>query len=593
MNRTSGERGSGVALWCRRWRAGDVRLRWLVLGFLMLVGSGAVLSRRAWLVVMYPRDGVAVAEALGKFSIIQRPPLVDAEGRRLAMIRTTGRGIEVAVEDAEIGRSYRLLEVWDAEYDPGSAHVYGWGAAGESLAFGMTNGVHLADLGESGGVYRLPPRRGLAGVQWMEGRGWLCLDGDGTLWEYRRGHDGWEEGLRWRLPLQGEPARWLRVLGPGRIAWADQVSVWEGDLETGQWNGIWNGEGGQITSVDYEPARELYLITYTFRTNRVTVCQLIAAGGRDRPRVLAEGDSILDGRWLMGGGGWAYRTVRENRPRVVVRVGGMSGPRRVLDEGAVYHLSTAREGGWLFCHASATNEPPGIWRYDVVKDELECVWWPGEPGVRLPALQPVLTSRAPYGAGHWATFDLVPPANYRKGRKYPLVIGLGTYEWTPIAHGVSAQALARAGAYVALVRYRWDQRRPETVYDHTNHVLAVEAVMRAHPSVDGNRVYLFGFSAGTMPVSALVNMYPGRYRGVMLFNPSEMPKPQPGMTRRILATWGEAEAFPTYAERRELEYCQVGIPFEWHVHPMGRHIIRAKESLKERAVWTLDFVFGS
>ncbi|MEJ5236736.1 MAG: hypothetical protein WHT82_00105 [Limisphaera sp.] len=577
--------------WWRR----NATAGWLGFGLCLVLATLVVSGRRLWLAWEYPRAGVEVAEALGRFSVIQKPPLVDAGGRRLGLIRTTGRGIEVAVVEPAVAREEQLLEIWDGDYDPGTAHVFSWDAEGTRLAFGMTNTVHFWEQG--GGVQRAPVGQGLAGVQWWEGRGWLCLDRGRTLRLFRRTAAGWEEAETWQLPGGEGALRGLRILSPDMIAWVVGPALWRGSLTAREWSEVWRAEAGEVTWVDYEPQRDALLVTYSFRTNRVTTCRLVAVEGLRRgastARVLAEGESILEGQWVMGGEGWAYRTVRNGKPRLRVRAQWLGREREVLEDGAVYSFCTAERGRALFVHGSVTNEPPGVWRYEIGSESLTCAWWPGEPGVALPPLQPVLTARAPYGSGHWAMFDLVPPADYRRGKKYPLVIVLGAYEWTPIAHGVSAQALARAGAYVALVRYRWDQRRIETIYDHTNHVLAVERVMRAHPSVDGDRVYLLGFSAGTLTVNALAEMYPGRYRGLMLCNRGDLPKPQVGLTDRILVTHGEREQWsPAEAARHGAEFCQVGIPMEYHVHPGGRHIIRSKESLRERALWKLDFVFG-
>ncbi|MGA4644476.1 hypothetical protein [Limisphaera sp. 4302-co] len=590
MNRSE----SGMRRWWRLWVSGHVGVCWAVFGLLAVFCSVLVTARRVWIEGTYPREAVAVAEALGRASVLQKPPLVDEAGRRVGMIRTTERGIEVVVLDMETGEEKRLLECPDAFYDPGTAQVFDWRPNGAGLAFGMLQSVHFLDDG-NGEVFPLGEWYG--GVRWMEGRGWMCLRNDGLLRQFRREEGHWQVVREWNLPQLDGGVRSFHVTGRDRIAWADSKSLWEGDLEAGRWQVLWRDDRGQVRSVDYDVGRDLFLVTYSYRTNRRDMAELVAVGGSRATgwggaRVLVEEESVLDGRWLNGGEGWAYRSVRNNRPRGIVRVGGVGGVTRVLEMEAVYGICTAQEGRILFLHGSLTNEPPGLWRYEIGSDRLTCAWWPVERGVALPALQPVLSGRAPWGAGHWATFDLVPPAGYRRGKKYPLVIGLGTYEWTPIAHGVSAQALARAGAYVALVRYRWNQSRVETVYEHTNHVLAVERVMREHPSVDGGRVYLYGFSAGTLVVCRLAEMYPGRYRGLMVFNPSDLPEPVEGLTRRVLATAGQTESMERRFRRWEEELCKVGIPFEWHEHPDGQHIIRAKASLRERAVWTLDFVFG-
>lgn len=570
--------------------------RWVVFGALVVLCSLAVTGRRLWVWATYPRKAIAVAEALGHVSILQKPPLVDESGNWAALVRTTERGIEIAVVDLRDGRSQSLAETPDGQYHANLTQLLGWRSNGPELAY-CIGGLMEVWNADRGRVRTMNPGGKPVGMQWMEGRGWLCVTSDGRLQQHSFEPGAGRGGQEWLLPVHAGEVRAFRVIGPDRIAWADRTSVWEGDLGTGRWQAVWRDDRGQITALDHDPVRDWYLVTYSYRTNRMTVSQLVAvrgsrASGGAQSRVLVDEESVLDGCWLQGSEGWAYRSVRNNRPRAVVHTGWWGGTTRVLEMEAVYGLCAAQGGRVLFLHGSLSNEPPGLWRYEAATDRLTCVWWPLEPGVNLPALQPVLAGRAPRGAGHWASFDLLPPADYQRGRKYPLVIGLGAYEWTPIAHAVFAQALAQAGAYVVLVKYRWDQSRIETVYDHTNHVLAVERLMREHPSVDVDRVYLFGFSAGTAVVSTLAEMYPARYRGIMLFNPVAFPGPRAGLTRRVLATYGEEEGLGTQLQRQQVAFCRAGVPLEWYVHPHGGHVIRARASLRERALWTLDFVFG-
>lgn len=585
-----------ASFWRRVRKAGHAGRRWAVFGGLVVLCCVAVTGRRVWMWASSPREAVEVAEALGRVSILQKPPLVDESGDWAGLVCTTDRGVEIAVVDLRNGRSQRLAETPDGQYHANLTQLLGWRSNGPELSYCMGGILEVWNT-EWGHLRGLNPAGKPVGMHWMEGRGWLLVTTEGRLQVHSLEPGAARDRREWFLPVQAGEVRAFRVTGRDRIAWADTTTLWEGDLSTEQWRPLWRDDRGQIGALDHDPVRDLYLVTYSYRTNRMTVGQLVAvrgtlAVGGEQSRVLVQEESVLDGYWLHGSEGWAYRSVRNNRPRAIVRTGWWGGAPRVLEMDAVYALSAAQQGRVLFLHGSISNEPPGLWRYEVVADRLTCAWSPMEPGVDLPPLQPVLSGRAPWGAGHWATFDLLPPADYRRGRKYPLVIGPGTYEWTPIAHAISAQTLARAGAYVALVKYRWNQSQIETIHDHTNHVLAVERLMREHPSVDGDRVYLFGFSAGTAVVSKLAEMYPGRYRGIMLFNPVDFPGPRPGLTRRVLATYGEEEALGAWFERQQGEFCRAGIPLEWHVHPQGGHVIRARASLRERALWTLDFVFG-
>jgi predicted esterase len=208
--------------------------------------------------------------------------------------------------------------------------------------------------------------------------------------------------------------------------------------------------------------------------------------------------------------------------------------------------------------------------------------------------QPVLAGYATYQLGkrdHYAKFDLVPPVNFSRNKKYPLVIGTASYEWDPIAHAVYAQALSRCGAYVAMVEYHWDNRTAEGVTVYTNNVLAVYDQLAANPNVDTSRVYLFGFSAGTEVVRELTDKYPGRWRGIMLMNPSVLPEPNEGTARRVLLTAGASENEGERFSRYQEDLSKIGIPASLFLFQDEGHVVRGQEAFYNRTLLMIDTVF--
>jgi predicted esterase len=241
--------------------------------------------------------------------------------------------------------------------------------------------------------------------------------------------------------------------------------------------------------------------------------------------------------------------------------------------------------------AAKNSEPVGLWVCESGADEPKCAVSPwGKEPMNL-HFQPALTGNAIYGDRHSARFTVVPPANFSRQKKYPMVIGTSFYEWAPIAHGVYAQALAHSGAFVVLVNYRWDQSRPETIFNHTNNVLAVYDQMVANPCIDKNRVYLFGFSAGTMVVHELVKDYPGRWRGIMLMNAGWLPNPKEGMVGQVLMTAGSTENQDARFRHYQDELCRIGIPASWYIHAGEQHVVRSQRAFYDRTMLMLNMVF--
>ncbi len=316
-----------------------------------------------------------------------------------------------------------------------------------------------------------------------------------------------------------------------------------------------------------------------------------AIDGDSSKTELMHKSSITAARWINHGKGYAY-TVNRGTNSVLAVKSGHAKESLLFTNGQVWNVYCSGEDANIYALASQGGEPAGVWQSK--SDGVECVvsTWGNKGGDFH--FQPVQKRSAAFeqdGKTHYAGYDLVAPANFSEHKRYPLVIGTAGYEWTPIPHAVSAQCLAQGGAYVALVNYRWNQRNPETVYALTNNVLAVYNQLAKNPNVDLNRVYLFGFSAGTVVVSELAKAYPGRWRGLMLLNPSPFPLAEPGIASKVLATAGSGEGQEERFKKYQQELLKVGVPMEWHIHQNTQHVVRNQAAIYERTMWMADMVF--
>jgi predicted esterase len=111
-------------------------------------------------------------------------------------------------------------------------------------------------------------------------------------------------------------------------------------------------------------------------------------------------------------------------------------------------------------------------------------------------------------------------------------------------------------------------------------------------NIDSNRVFLIGFSAGTSVVSELVEKKPELWNGVILNNPSRLPKLPEVLAKypRILISMGEAEKAEPYVERFTHEAQQRLIPVEKVNHSAAGHVFRNIGLVKDRNRRIADFV---
>jgi predicted peptidase len=208
----------------------------------------------------------------------------------------------------------------------------------------------------------------------------------------------------------------------------------------------------------------------------------------------------------------------------------------------------------------------------------------------------VLTGYAPY-ANHKAKYALIPPVHFSRQKKYPLVIGLSGYQWTPLAYATYAQSLAHCGAFVALTGLTFganDETRLERFHTHTNNVLAIYNQLTANPSVDRDRVYLFAFSQSTLILNDLVRDYPGTWRGIILLNPGGTPEnlPRDSRLKTVLASAGEVESQAQRFSQYQMELSQIGVPMRWYLEPDSAHFERSQNTLRDRTLLMIQTVFN-
>ena len=226
-------------------------------------------------------------------------------------------------------------------------------------------------------------------------------------------------------------------------------------------------------------------------------------------------------------------------------------PARLFSRGNVEAFTASGDGRRLYIVGVVSNEPaPGIWQYEVASGNLRpIVPWTDHPSPaakRLDAQQSFLT----LGPGHRVGFYLYLPAGFdrHKNRKHPLVIGDTVYGaadrlYQNRPHGPSwAPAIANCGAYVVIVnRSSW----MGGIQNWGENVMAVYDFLIKDPSIDRNRVFLYGASAETQYLSQLIVKKPGLWAGALLLNPGALPDlaalPLNQSAPRLLLSCGELE----------------------------------------------------
>lgn len=576
---------NGEGAWLRRVGV------WLFIGALLLV-----LVRGVWGWVNYPHDYKQVARNYAAVRSIQKPPVINHAENKLGLVYTTARGVGVFVVDATSGKEAKVAEVKDEQYwdkarlnslfgwsTDDSIFAFSWSDRDERIQLQFWNGDGTERMGE------LELTNGITSFAWLSSNSCVYLDRDATL-VYADNQLGYWWGKKsWTLPRTNGMPRSLMRMNLGRWAWQTDNHLWQMDMETGEMAKIYSRPGYAFEASSYFERTEAFLVAES--TNRATTSVLFALTNSSNGWMrsdLARMPTIRDVEWLNDGKGYACHVRRGEQNYLAVRAELETGETSYFKEGGVISACPTDGHGNAFALAVVSNEPPSVWRCDGKSLALAFPAW-GEGGV--PRCQSDLTGYAPYDT-HNARFTLVPPAHFSRAKKYPLVIGLGSSVWAPVPHAVCVQTLANSGAYVAMTGFVFREDSRAASLQHTNQINAIYSFLAANPNVDTNRVYIFAFSASTAAVCEQVKQFPGRYRGIILLHPAELPKAVAGITGKVLVTDGsENPGAKDRLIKYQEELCKAGIPMRWFIHEGGGHIARAQDIMRERAELMTEMVF--
>ena len=177
-------------------------------------------------------------------------------------------------------------------------------------------------------------------------------------------------------------------------------------------------------------------------------------------------------------------------------------------------------GPELFVIGAMTNEPIGIWKYDLVTGSLNCLVSNQQHPFKYATSQPVVEIAATNTLGQRLTCYVLEPSHSKAGRPPPLVLGvMGEYEKAYYWDRYS-QTIANCGAYFVTVDRR---NRAETEW--ADDVMCAYDTLTRKLVIDTNQVYLLGISVGAAPINLLLETGPERWRGAIYESPSSLPNP--------------------------------------------------------------------
>jgi hypothetical protein len=190
----------------------------------------------------------------------------------------------------------------------------------------------------------------------------------------------------------------------------------------------------------------------------------------------------------------------------------------------------------LYAICSSTNEPAGIWQYDMTSGALECLVSSIEQPFKYAATAPVVEGYVTNSEGEQLTYYLLQPANVPGNQKRPLVVGimgigeLG-YTWDRLA-----QTIASCGGYFLCM-----DRRHRTPSQWGEDALCAYDFLSEKYPIDAKNTYLLGISAGAYTAGDLLKSKPGMWKGAFLFSLHRFPTTNQMSAHSIALDVGELD----------------------------------------------------
>jgi predicted esterase len=571
-----------------------------ILGILIVVGISLLFAVRiAWSWAHFPHKLQPLAKVFSSIEAFQKPLVVNHLGTLIGMVHNTSKGIGIFIASVPAQKEQMICEANGAE-DVGEPHVFGWSSDDSTFAYRWNVNLHFVNADGTMCPGEIPAPY-LKSFTWLSSDSCAYIDsntksGDNTqntqLGVAQKVHGIWQETATWPLHATNEEPRALLAVETNNLAWLMDNAIWQMDVLSGKITSVYSNPQSEITSVAYSKETGTFLFVETTKRSHTSSLFTFSNGLKLQEPI---GKFVIsDAQWIDKGKAYALLIPDGDNASLLVRDVARQTERAFFSAGQVADIFCNGEDSHVYALASHTNEAPGIWLCDASNGDARRLLSPWGFADFTAHFQPALIGYAPLPNKHSEKFVLIPPVNFSRQKKYPLVIGLQGYDWMNVAHATYSQALANSGVYVALTGYHYMRQTTEALLDYTNNVLAIYNQLKINPNVDTSRVYLFAFSSSTIVVNQLVAAYPGRWRGIMLFNPTaNLPLPKKGRFPPLLATAGSDEEwlwkqFPEYQEK----LARAGFPLEWYVHPDEGHIERSQNTMYQRTLLMGKMIFG-
>lgn len=309
-------------------------------------------------------------------------------------------------------------------------------------------------------------------------------------------------------------------------------------------------------------------------------------GGWQLIRPLPE--RVFNAQWLTTvPKAYAYVSSQTNRTYLALRFPNSTGNTNLFEGGYVLSYSVGAGGTKVYAIASVGSEPRGVWEYDLGARNLRCVVpSTDQPFSKAKIIEPTRHHARGTDGGDVPYFQLRPQTT-AAGRKRPLVIGPAMQgHWS-----AESQVLANLGA-IYCAPDRWGLYSSDFMAESAEDMVAVLEDMLKNSEVDPARVFLCGYSAGSVAIKRVLDAHPKRFKGAWVLSPVAFPSEEAlaVTTARFSLHCGELDGHRRSLNQFEQDACKRAVSLKIEYYANTGHIFESTSDIKQRNLKLIELL---
>jgi predicted esterase len=529
------------------------------------------------------RHAQEAGRELASVNLLVKYPSPNWAGTQALIARSTEIGVAVVLVDWAGGRRQKVYEAPESRILSGSLLLLEWApddtvccyakpikGKQQSVVFcSAITGTTAGSLTVTGYVKEF---------KWLSPSSLAYLNDRQEIHMAVRNSQGkWSHARRFEIPGNPAPTH-LSAVSPTQVAWKQSGALWTGTISDQQSRLLWKPETNRLISCYSSPESASLLVNAQNRDRGHSALAVRRDGQKAELLGHVAAGPISKMNWADAGRGFAWQRTDHWGDSLEVWTDGTRGPHTLFAEGDVIDFKT--RGRKIFVYGSRGQEPPGLWEHDL------------GTGLERPLVEAmekdfkgVASVRHESGmmtnAGRVVPYQRWFPSG-RRGTKRPVILAQTPFRWSPYPY-----VAALAGfEFVSMNRKNW-----ESGIDHWEEdVLAMREELCRRGEADPGRIYLYGHSAETSPISSLGAAQPGLWRGALMLSPSALPDLTTCRFTRLFIDAGELDT----GARERLEAYQndaarAGVATRVVIHPQALHTSWSRsterEKVRELALW--------